>query len=117
MITEPTEDMLIAARDWSANKYGKPIGNDAAIGCWKAMAAAAPLPTPPVETWAVEEYREGVGAHAACRQLIRSLGCAGFYPTLKRMLEDLLSDANRSSHEHAMTKDALRTVVQSVPKN
>jgi hypothetical protein len=54
--------------------------------------------------------------HAATRQLIRSLGCAGHYPTLKRMLEDLLADANRSSHEHAMTKAALRTVVQSVPK-
>lgn len=71
---------------------------------------------PAIETWAEEEYRDGVSAHAATRQLIRSLGCAGHYPTLKRMLEDLLADANRSSHEHAMTKDALRTVVQSVPK-
>lgn len=71
---------------------------------------------PAVEAWAEEEYREGVSPHAACRQLIRSLGCSGHYPTLKRMLEDLLADANRSSHEHAMTKDALRTVVQSVPK-
>ena len=38
---EPTEKMLIAARDWSYAKYYKPIGNDAAIGCWKAMIAAA----------------------------------------------------------------------------
>jgi len=37
---EPTEAMLNAARDWSDKKYGKPIGNDAAIGCWNAMYAA-----------------------------------------------------------------------------
>jgi hypothetical protein len=34
---EPTEEMLNAARDWSYKKYGKPVGNDGAIGCWKAM--------------------------------------------------------------------------------
>jgi hypothetical protein len=34
---EPTEAMLNAARDWSAAKYGRPIGNGAAIGCWRAM--------------------------------------------------------------------------------
>lgn len=33
----PTEAMLNAARDWSVNKYGQGIGNDAAIGCWQAM--------------------------------------------------------------------------------
>lgn len=38
---QPTEAMLDAARDWSDAKYGKPIGNDAAIGCWNAMLAAA----------------------------------------------------------------------------
>ena len=38
---EPTSEMLIEARNWSYNKYGKPIGNDAAIGCWAAMLAAA----------------------------------------------------------------------------
>ena len=37
---EPNETMLIAARDWSHKKYGKPIGNDAAKGCWKAMRDA-----------------------------------------------------------------------------
>lgn len=36
----PNEEMLIAARDWSAQKYGKPIGDDAAIGCWQAMYTA-----------------------------------------------------------------------------
>jgi hypothetical protein len=49
----PTEEMLNAARDWSYKKYGKPIGNDAAIGCWKeimdkALAAwDAKHPQPP----------------------------------------------------------------------
>lgn len=41
---DPTKEMLIAARDWSYRKYGKPIGNDAAIGCWQAMLAAATKP-------------------------------------------------------------------------
>jgi hypothetical protein len=40
VIREPTQQMLDAARDWSAKKYGKPIGRDAAIGCWQAMHAA-----------------------------------------------------------------------------
>lgn len=39
--SEPTEAMLNAARDWSVAKYGRGIGNDAAIGCWKAMLAAS----------------------------------------------------------------------------
>jgi len=38
---EPSEEMLIAARDWSIKKYGTPIGDDAARGCWKAMLDAA----------------------------------------------------------------------------
>ncbi|MDX2318312.1 MAG: hypothetical protein QNK44_07905 [Hyphomicrobiaceae bacterium] len=37
---EPTEAMLIAARDWSLAKYGRGVGNDGADGCWKAMTAA-----------------------------------------------------------------------------
>jgi len=41
---EPTEEMLNAARDWSVKKYSQGIGNDAAIGCWKAMLTAAPSP-------------------------------------------------------------------------
>lgn len=31
---------LYRARDWSYKKYGKPIGNDAAQGCWTAMLSA-----------------------------------------------------------------------------
>lgn len=38
---EPTEAMLNAARDWSANKYGKPVGNDDATGCYRSMIAAS----------------------------------------------------------------------------
>ncbi|WP_336817247.1 hypothetical protein [Burkholderia gladioli] len=40
---EATEGMKHAARDWSDKKYGKPIGNDAAIGCWGTMLDAAPV--------------------------------------------------------------------------
>jgi hypothetical protein len=40
-LREPTKAMLNAARDWSYGKYGKPIGNDAATGCWQAMLDAA----------------------------------------------------------------------------
>jgi hypothetical protein len=38
---DPTDAMLTTAHDWSAAKYGRPIGNDAAIGCWRAMHGAA----------------------------------------------------------------------------
>lgn len=41
---EPTEIMLNAARDWSSKKYGIPVGNDGALGCWNAMLAAVPVP-------------------------------------------------------------------------
>lgn len=41
---EPTEAMLIAAREWSREKYGRPIGADAATGCWRAMWEAANAP-------------------------------------------------------------------------
>jgi hypothetical protein len=38
---EPTEAMENAARDWSAAKYGKPIGKDASNGCWQCQINAA----------------------------------------------------------------------------
>ena len=38
---QPTEAMLEAARDWAIKKYGQGVGNEAAIGCWKAMFIAA----------------------------------------------------------------------------
>ena len=37
---EPTEEMLIAARDWSLKKYGISVGDDGAKGCYAAMIAA-----------------------------------------------------------------------------
>lgn len=36
----PTDEMLVGARDWSYKKYGKPVGNDGANGCYKAMIKA-----------------------------------------------------------------------------
>jgi len=51
---QPTEAMLNAARDWSVKKYGRGIGNDAAIGCWQAMLAAL------TDT--------STGGHAQCQQ-------------------------------------------------
>jgi len=38
---DPDQAMLDAARDWSYKKYGRPIGNDAAIGCWQSMLTAS----------------------------------------------------------------------------
>lgn len=54
-----------------------------------------------VERWAAEEYREGVSPGAAARQLCRSLGANGAAPTLQRLLEDMLSDANRASFDRS----------------
>lgn len=39
---EPTDEMLIGARDWSIQRYGRGVGNDDATGCWHAMYDAAP---------------------------------------------------------------------------
>lgn len=36
----PTRAMLIAAREWSREKYGKPIGDEAASECYRAMINA-----------------------------------------------------------------------------
>lgn len=59
-----------------------------------------------IERWAKEEYRRGVSAGAAARQLCRSLGAAGVAPTLKRILEDMLADYNRASSDRAQILDA-----------
>lgn len=37
LMQEPSEGMLAAARDWSLTKYGQGVGDDGAIGCFKAM--------------------------------------------------------------------------------
>jgi len=42
VLVEPTDEMHVAARDWSTVKYGKAIGLDASEGCYKAMLEAAP---------------------------------------------------------------------------
>ena len=41
--------MLEAARDWSRTKYGKPIGSDAATGCWQTMLDAVTSTVPPAQ--------------------------------------------------------------------
>ena len=55
----------------------------------------------PIEGMAAAEYREGVSPGAAARQLCRSLGAHGVAPTLKRLLEDMLSNANRASFDRS----------------
>ena len=52
---EPTEAMLVAAREWSRSKYGKTIGSDAARECWQAMFDAA-------TGCSVDEYGRPIGA-------------------------------------------------------
>ncbi|MCX2699352.1 hypothetical protein [Ochrobactrum chromiisoli] len=42
-LLEPDQRMFEGAREWSYLKYAKPIGNDAANGCWRAMLNASPL--------------------------------------------------------------------------
>lgn len=55
----PTVQMLDAARDWSYKKYDKPIGTEAAIGCWNAMLSAAPAePDPAADPEMVEKFKE-----------------------------------------------------------
>ena len=56
---------------------------------------------PVVEMWAEDEYRDGVSAGAAARELCRMLGASGHYPTLQRMLEDLLAAAFNDAREKA----------------
>ena len=67
-----------------------------------------------IEMWVAEEYQEGVSAGAAARQLCRRLED---FPNLKRLIEDLLADANRQSFEQGQTTDALREVLSAIPKH
>lgn len=85
----PTEAMLIAARDWSAKKYGKPIGDDAARGCWNAMLAAAPAA--PVKE-ADERLRELV-LQFESRMSHMSVHCLSVYEGKTRIqhCEDLIA--------------------------
>lgn len=56
-----------------------------------------------IERLAQEEYREGVSAGAAARQLCR---CLSHKSHLRRMLEDMLGEANKSSHDRWRILDA-----------
>lgn len=51
-----------------------------------------------IEKLAREEYREGVSAGAAARQMCRCLDSA---PTLKAILEDMLGEANRQAFDRS----------------
>lgn len=67
-----------------------------------------------IEKWAREEYREGVSAGAAARQLCRHLGASGQAPTLQRMIEDMLADRNRASFDRSCI---LRAVDVAAPED
>jgi len=54
-----------------------------------------------IEQWAKAEYSEGVSAGAAARQLCSLLGSNGCAPSLKAMLESMLSGANRASFDRS----------------
>lgn len=51
-----------------------------------------------IEDAARREYRDGVSAGAAARQMVRHLDLA---PTMKRMLEDMLADANIAAFDRS----------------
>lgn len=70
-----------------------------------------------IERWVHEEYRPGVSAGAAARQVCRQLGCNGHAPELKRLLEDMLADFNEQNHEFMRERSALREVLADIPKN
>lgn len=61
-----------------------------------------------IEQWTQAEYRPGVSAGAAARQLCRMLGAMAAAPTLKRMLEDMLADANVRSHDRHRILDEFK---------
>jgi hypothetical protein len=67
-----------------------------------------------IESWVADEYQIGISAHAAARQLCRRLED---FPNLKRLIEDLLADANRGSFEQSQTTDTLREVLSAIPKH
>jgi hypothetical protein len=67
-----------------------------------------------IESWVADEYRTGISAHAAARQLCRRLED---FPNLKRLIEDLLADANRQNFEQGQTTDTLREVLSAIPKH
>ncbi len=71
-------------------------------------------PRKPIEELVQREYREGVSAGAAARQLCRSLDG---YPSLKRLLEDMLADYNQQNHEFMQEREALRDVLTEITKN
>ncbi|WP_225773232.1 hypothetical protein [Pseudomonas sp. Marseille-Q5115] len=102
---EPTEAMLLAARDWSVKKYGQGVGNDGAKGCWQAMyeatqkVGAVGLPEPVA---VVDDSDEGMfidfiygedgnplrrGDHLVSLEAVEQL-VAGLRAEVERLIED-----------------------------
>lgn len=48
------------------------------------------------------EWPEGRSAGAAARELCRTLGAAGISPTLQRLLNELLGQANFAAHDRTL---------------
>ncbi len=67
-----------------------------------------------IEELVQREYRQGVSAGAAARQLCRSLDG---YPALKRLLEDMLADYNQQNHEFMQERESLRDALALIPKS
>lgn len=61
-----------------------------------------------IEEMTKSEWPEGRSAGAAARELCRALSCNGASPTLQRLLETLLGDANLQSHDRAMILSAFK---------
>jgi hypothetical protein len=54
-----------------------------------------------IEKRSQDEFKDGASAGAAARQICLHLGIHNEAPTLKRLLEELLADANRSSFDRS----------------
>jgi hypothetical protein len=81
--------MHSAARDWSASKYGKPIGNDASAGCWQAMVSASPSPV------SLEEIVEVLGALCANLERILYRDIVGLRASATPQFERVMSLLSR----------------------
>ena len=95
-IREPSEAMLIGARDWSRRKLGTPVGNEAATECWQAMLDALVERTEPPSTaerlglWSVAAVQQ----RKAERQRLRERMVAqGFVPRITGIEDGIISRA------------------------
>jgi hypothetical protein len=92
-------------------------GTDMLIQEGKDRLAAAQRDQYVVERWVREYYANGIEGGAAARQLCRDLGCSGNFPTLKKMLEEMLADGNRGSHERATLRSTIRELFVGIVRH